>query len=222
MGEEYVRRIMVLGEVAPLGPVVLSDDIEGVLKWTKDDGTGDSVFEKCATVAYNGSASLHMKTKTTGAAADDIIGARRYSFQRPGKRYRLEVIFRIEDRSDMKSCGFVVWLYDGTYQHTVALNYDSQNGKWQYWGSDDSYHDVTGGSQSLFQVAWHRLLMEYDEAKGEYVRMQCDGLGVDLSGVAYAKSSNTTGLRQTVKFQIITQGAAPAEAYFDDVLLMEI
>jgi len=222
MGSEYIRQIMVLGLVPSLGPVVLFDDIEDLFKWVEGGTGGDTVFEKIATVAYNGSACLHVKTRTTNAAANDNILATRSTFQRPGRRYRLDVLFRLEVLANCKMLTFRCRTYDGSNLHTVAIRYDPQNTKWQYMNLAGAETDIVGGSQNLVAAGFHRLLVEWDESKGEYTKFICDGLEIDMSGLAYSKSASAGAVRILLDLEIKAQSTTPPEAYFDDVLVMEI
>lgn len=222
MGEEYVRKVMVLGQVPLLGPVVLYDDIEGLLKWAKGGTGGDDTLEKDATVAYNGLASLHAKTRATNPAADDFVTALRHAYQRPGKRYRLELLWNFALSANAKNVRFRVLLYDGTYLHTIELAYLPPNNKWQYLNSAGAMADVTDGAQALTEAAWHRVMFEWDENAGKYLNFVSDGLELDLSAVEYYKAANASAVRQTVMIYVTAVAGIPPEAWFDDVLLTEI
>jgi len=222
MGEEYIRRIMVLGSVPSLGPVILFDDIEGLLKWVAS-GTGTGyVVEKLTTAAYNGSACLHVKTRTVGASADDIVVATRSFFRRPGLRYRVESLFEILVNSNCKLCDFEVYLYDGTARHAPGVRYDVVNQKWQYRTGIATYTDVPGGSQNLEGADWHRVLFEFDEARGVLTRLICDGLELSGLNLGYYRSSAVGGVYCLLNLSIGSVSTTPPEAYFDDVLVMEI
>lgn len=222
MGEEFLRRIMVLGSVPSLGPVVLFDDMEDLLKWVETGTGGDSVFEKSATVAYNKAASLHMKSRTTDAAEDDTVTANRYCYARPGNRYRFEVIYTTENVAACKSLDFRIQYYDGTNLHDVLVRYNSSLAKWQYMNTGGTFSDFSGGTQQLDQDAWHRVLFEVDLDSGEITRLVSDGL--ELSGLELGiyESASATAQHVVVSMTGTTAGGAACEHYFDDLLVMEI
>jgi len=222
MGEEYVRRLMVLGSVPSLGPVIMFDDIEDLFKWIEGGTGGDTVFEKSTTKAYNGSACLHMKTRTTEAVIGDTICATRYGVQRPGKRYRLELMWTHVSSLLVGSLSFNVMLHDGVNNHHAKLSYDAENDKWRYYGTDGGYHDVPGGAQNLDEDSWHRLVMEFDQNKQEYIKMISDGLEIPLTGIKYYQLGGGSLVQLRVQFEIWALTAAACESYFDDVLLLEI
>lgn len=221
MGQEYIRRELILGSVPNLGPVILSDDMEGLFKWT---GTGNVGFtaEKSTTVAYNGSASMHLKTRVAGAAANDWVNALRDVCHRPGMRYSFECLFQLGVTGDTKEIIFSIGMRNGTVKHVVRLCYDSQNDKWCYWNSAGAYADIPGGSQDLFGGSWHRLLFDFDENKGQYLRMICDGLEISLIGLAYQVAADANPVWGYCEVWLVAQAATPPELWIDDVLVMEI
>lgn len=222
MGHEYEREITVMGSVPNLGPVLLFDDMEGLLKWKEAGTGGDTVFEKITTVAYNGSACLHMKTRITGAAAGDDISGYRDTFQRPGKRCRLECLFRPDVKEQSAYVYFKASIYDGTLRHYVRLRWDEVNTKWQYWSDVPGWSDVTGGSQGLVADQFHRFLMEWDQSSKKYIRFVCDGLEVDLSTLSYDTGADASGQILRVDVGMEAVGVLTGELYVDDVLVLEI
>lgn len=222
MGKEYEREITVQGSVPNLGPVLLFDDIEDLLKWVEAGTGGDSVFEKIATVAYNGSACLHMKSRTTNAAEDDEISGYRDTIMRPGKRYRMECLFRPDASAQSKLVFFRALLYDGTNSHNAQVRWDEVNTKWQYLNSVAGWTDVPGGSQDLVADQFHRFLLEWDLSSGKYIRFVCDGLEVDLSGVSFYVTADASATIMRLDVGMFAGAAPPGELYFDDVLVLEI
>lgn len=222
MGKEYERQIMVLGEVPSLGPVLLFDDMEGLLKWAQVGDLGDDVFEKSAAVAFNGSASLHIKTRTTNSAEDDETSGQRILFERPGLRYSIECIYQFLVQGDTKGVWFKVEMSDGALRHRIELKFVAISSKWQYRNSGNTFTDVPGGAQGLLEAGWHRIRFEFDQNKKEYIKMVSDGLEVDLTGISYYTGAEVADRWLDVQVGIIAAAVGPVEGYFDDVLLLEI
>lgn len=222
MGEEYIRQILLLGYVPTLGPVVLYDDMEGLQKWTFELAAGDFVLEKSATVAYNGSASLHMKTRTTGAVAGDLVGGYRTSFQRPGKRYRVEFLMRIDVSASAAATWVQCSVCDGMNAHYIKFYLDEVNAKWQYLDSANNLVDLTGGTQDLVADQFHRVMFEFDEESGKYITFVCDGLEVDMTGISYRKAASASAVNMKIEFVVVAGATPPGELYIDDVLVMEM
>jgi len=222
MGEEFVRRIMVLGDVPSLGPVIVFDDMEFLLKWTKSGTGGDSLLEKSATVAYNKDASLHLKTRTTNGVEGDAEVASRVLYQRSGKRYAFECIWMPDAAAGAKETIFEADIYDGALLHQVALKYDKVNDKWLYFAAGPAFTDVPGGAQSLQTGTWHRLRFEFDEASGLMRKMESDALLVDMSTLSYYSTASVVAVRLHCKITVVAGATPPGEVYVDDVLVMEI
>jgi hypothetical protein len=221
LGEEYHRQQMVLGQVSNLGPVILYDDMEGLLKWGFS-GTDTEIADLSATVAYNGSKSIHMATDATPAGAGEYVEGHRLTYQRPGKRYAAELIWRCTDMAKVLHFRLQISIYDGTTEHIISLDYLGPEAKWQYNGAAGAPVDVPGGAQALVNLGWHRLEMQYDEALGQHIKMVSDGLEIDMSGIAYYTAASATGSQQQIKIEIMAVTMEQAEGWFDDVLIREI
>lgn len=222
MGKEYEREITVLGSVPYLGRVMLYDDMEDLLKFVKGGTGGDDVFEKDQTQVYNGDYSLHMKTRTTGAAEDDDIWGERYLFQRPGERYRLECLFHHKNAVAGKYVNFEIFIQDATTYHQVRIRYNVATEYWMMFRETEYWGNIQGGSQNLNQGQYHRFLMEWDQYKKEFRRFVCDGLEIDMKGMAYASAGNVQFQYMKLVLGCEAGAGPPAEVFFDDVLVLEL
>ena len=222
MGQEYLRQILVLGSVPALGPVDMYDDMEGTFKWSKAGTGGDDVLEKSITVAYNASASMHAKTRTTTATDGDYIDAKRRVYARASKRYRIELIWKFTTLAANKEFFTQLVVEDGAYAHAVGLKFLPNSAKWQYQNVAGTFSDVPGGAQSLAADNWHRLLFEFDQSTGKMVTMVSDSLNLDLSDLSYYKSAHVVAEESILAIRAIAHTSPPAEIYVDDVLILEV
>lgn len=222
MGEEYKRDISIVGMIPTLGPIVLFDDMEGLLKWDKDGtGTGYDVT-KDDTVAYYGNSCLKMVTRAATPGVNDQVQAKRRLYQMPPGRYRVEMIFMCPDWSKVGKIEVYsqAWTAVGTW--VAAMQYDGSTNKWMYNDSGGEFAEVPGGSQNLKCAnAWHRMAFEYDRIKGEYIRLTSDSLEIDLRGVGMYTDG---GAAEEHRIWIIgyTAIAAQATLYLDNVLVKTI
>lgn len=222
MGEEFIRRIMVLGLVPSLGPVILYDDMESLLKWTKSGTGGDDLLEASGTVAYNGAKSLHAKTRATNPAADDKITAQRRVFARPGKRYRLECLFQGKTWAYIKFLSFRVLIYDGATEHHINMRWTNDGDKWQYQSAVAAWTDIPDGSQVFLSASWHRMAVEFDQAALKITRFVCDSMELDLTDVVYYSGALGGAQYADVQVEVQAVGTDPPEVFVDDLLLLEI
>jgi hypothetical protein len=222
MGEEFVRRIMVLGSVPSLGPVILFDDIEGLFKW---NGAGTDVLytvAKDSTVAYNDSASLKIKTDTGSPAEDDYVDATRFCFERPGRRCRIELLFMLTAYQNSKLTRFRFESDDLSSFITAEVVYQAATRQWYYLNSVGGLSLIPGSAFTLGDLRWHRLLFEFDMAAGRYLWFECDNFKFDMSALAlYSQVSGEVSYSK-IGFKLVAAGVNPPEMHVDDVLVMEI
>jgi hypothetical protein len=221
MGLEYTRQLMILGQVPSFGPVILWDDFESLFKWA-GAGEGAEVCEKLSTDAYNGTACLHMETRTVGAAANDKVTATRKVHQRPGKRYRVEFLFKITVRANCLNFGVEFKINDGVDAHYIGLRYAGSLDKWEYQNEGATYSDVPGGGMALANAGWHRVSLDFDEHSKKYINMVCDGIEIDLTGILYGTVVDGDPVGANCQLKGESVAATPPVMYVDDFLFMEI
>lgn len=222
MSREYTRLISVVGNVPAHGPIVLYDDFEHLLKWTKYLGEGDSVFELDPSFSFSKNQSLHIKTRTTDAAENDIIGARLLSYIPPSKRLNLSTHFSCPDYTLIKLLQFWFILFDGTNKHHSLLQLKTATPIWQYRDSIGTAIDVPDSGLLPFDNAWHRIQLLADLNTHKYIHMILDNNLFDLSALTYQHETDPKLTHLEVEIQIRNTGAAPCELHIDDFLLHEL
>lgn len=222
MGEENVRRIMVLGEVPTMGPVVMYDNLEDVFKWTITGNAGDFAGTKDTTTVYNGGASMKLLTRITGAQAADYVQGLRTSFQRPGKRYAIECIWRPESATLISWVTFEFNILDGGFRHQGSIICDVEGARWYYRRSDGGEVELPDSPGTPAHQTWHRLRLEFDESTGKYIKLIADGKEVDMSALSYQKGVNVSPVKFEWFVKVVNVTTIAAEMYVDDVLIMEI
>jgi hypothetical protein len=222
MGEEYVRRIMVLGSVPSLGPVILFDDMEKLLKFTAVGTGADFVCEKSQVQVYNEDYSLHVATRATDPADGDYVSVVRSIMSRPGKRYRGECLFWSSLGAAVASIDFWFGILDGAEYHEVKIRWDQEAERWFYYSSAGAWAELPLASSYPSASNWHRLMLEWNQISGKYIKMVCDAMEVDMSELSYRKTASVGSLSMHAYFRVEAAGAAQAHAYFDDLLVLEI
>jgi len=222
MGKPYVRQVEVVGLVEQLGTVILFDDMEDLFKWI-GYGTGtDYVVEKSTTVAFNGSASLHMRTRATTPAPGDYVAADRRIGVPYGKKVKFECRWRVDVVADLDNIRFVLRWFDGAKAHVALIRWQGPEEKWQYYGDDGAMHDIPGGVQSLLQGSFHRIAYTVDFTKNEYGIFQCDDLLVDLKGTKFRVDPYVIDSNFQIEIAIVDETGNRPEAYIDDVFVKEM
>lgn len=222
MSKEYTRRISTLGNVPSQGPFIFFDDFEALLKWTKYDGPGDSIYELDPTIAYSGNQSLHIKSRTTNATENDIIGTRIKLFMTPSKKLNQSMIFRSPDFTKIKTIDFYHTLDDTLTLHFPTIRFSPAGPKWQYLDSAGDPQDIPGAIYPLSVNAWHRLHLLADLNTNKFISMSIDSRHYDLSNISIEAYSPGVNMYLDITAFIVTAGAAPAEIYIDDFLVHEL
>jgi len=198
--------------------ILLSDDLEAsLLKWTKTaTGNGDSVLERSTSVAFDALASLHMKSRTTSAAEDDSVMATRTFPIAASKAIKFRVpAWRFEDVDENKYVIFHIEWYDGANYYHAAVRYDVINQAWDYLNSANDWSEVIA-THILAAETWHSLELDIDFVHTSYLRLLVDDrTNVFSSTLFYTIADAVTLAQAIVSLETTTQGATPAEAYFD-------
>ena len=190
--------------------------MEGIFSWV-GSGTGAYTCEQSRTYRYKGDFSMHLKTRTSGAAAGDIVGARRTVCIIPTKKLMLSLFYYPVSGEDMDTLSFNLLHYDGMYRHQAACSYSYTDKLWSYLDSENTLVVISGSSQNLYPAAWHSLALTVDFATGNYGSFVSDGASFDLSGNSYYQEATTAQERLEIYFEIKTAGESPVETYYDYV-----
>ncbi|MBA7710392.1 hypothetical protein ES703_119334 [subsurface metagenome] len=198
------------------------DDFSGLLKWIKEYGTGDSVFELDATLAYKSNQSLHMKTRTTDAAQNDMISASRSLFVGKSKTLSVAIPFYLPALDTQNYIQFSFQWTDGAKCHSCDLRYYPSTPDWRANTASGTYTPIVGSDVSLYTSTWHMMVLKADFITGKYISLQLDHLLLDLSALPLYVFTSSTDVRLQVSFMIITSGAAPTEISLGEVLISEV
>ncbi|MBA7479416.1 hypothetical protein ES707_14850 [subsurface metagenome] len=222
MSKEYTRLVSIVGEIPFANQIVFHDDFEHTLQWTKGGGVGDSIFELSPNISKHGNQSLHLKTRTTGAAQSDAINAERFMHLRPSKLLNLIYNFYSPNLTKAVQINLYFTFADGTNAHESSIRFNPNAPDWQYMPQGKSFTTIAGSELALNNLAWHQAILRVNFATQKYLTLQVDHLLFDLSALSYHISTSGAGLYLGTKIEIVTVDASPAELYIDDVTLHEI
>jgi hypothetical protein len=204
---------------------LLSDDLEATLfKWSKSaTGNGDSVCERNTALAWEGLASLHIKSRTSGATAADQVSAYRLFPMAGSKMLKFFVnAWRIESLTYVAYAYFTIDWYDALNHYTASVRYDVVNQKWSYLNSTNTWSDILN-PHKLAASSWFTFELDLDFTVNKYLRMLVNDKPLQNINASFYSIADTSDLTQAkVTLQVTTQGANPAEAYYDKISLTEI
>lgn len=221
MSREYTRRLSIIGDVPAFGEVVLFDDFESSLVWTKAETAGDTIFELDITTLYSGNHSLHLKTRTTDSAEDDFIRASRRFPSPPSGLISMALLFLCPDFTPFKSLKISINVQTATSTKALVFQYDIINGVFQYRNSDGGFTNITDLTLTLAPLFWHLLRFTADPTAGFYKYFNVNEYSHYPVKIPIYEPSNGAALSSVAHIEIITAGAAPAELFINTFLIHE-
>lgn len=222
MGREYQREGLTLGSLALFGDLLFADDFEGTtLLWT---GTGDGADFVCAiatAAAYMRTSGLHLATRTTAPATGDVVRATVRLPQTLAKQVTLLAHFKNISDSLVKYVTFGFTGARDDYAFNLGVRYDPALAKWQRQAPGAAFVDVTGGGFDGNPNAWHRMLLVWDWALEEYVKLVIDEDVIDMSGFAFDVTANGGDLELQAYIEVEAATDAIATAHFDNYAILQ-
>jgi hypothetical protein len=130
--------------------------------------------------------------------------------------------WRFESVSYVAYVYFTVDWYDALNHYTASIRYDVVNQKWSYLNSTNTWSDILS-PHKLAASAWLTFELDLDFTAYKYLRLLVNDKPLQNINASFYSTADTSDLTQAkVTLQATTQGANPAEAYFDKIALTEI
>lgn len=218
MGEEYTRRVTVVGSVTQQGDVVYADDFESTFRWTSSgDGTGN--VSKSSSKSLSLANSMQAASDTgTPAPGQIATGIRRIHLPAPSKLQCGVSFFSTSIATIRKIILAIVWL-DGTNVHTSRITYNGIDFK-TYINQSSGDLAIANSALELRINTWHRMSFQLDFRTKKYISAIMDSQKFDISTLSYPTSANTNPGVLEIHAQMEIDTATTQIVYFDDVLLL--
>lgn len=201
--------------------VLLLDDCEGTFTWAKSGTGGDDVAERAAAAAFEGVYGIHIRTRTTGAAAGDGLDLSRIvGFGESGQLvYRMQLC--LPDVSVVSVVRMEVYVYDGANMYLGTIRLTPNTPRFEYFSSVPAFTEIPSLALLVNDGQWFTIEMVLNVLSGEFITVTFNGVTADLAGVGMFDAGATTDRYLMVWFGLDTIGAAPAAMYVDNVSLTE-
>ena len=225
MGKEYLQPVEVLGEIPLVHRILLYDAGEGVFNWGMDATGGDDVHEVSATHYFEGTKSIHLKTRATGALENDYLRIKKKVTRHFSQRFELSMLFWTDDAEPQKYLDFEIWDQDSAdeYRFGIRFEYNTGTGEGdlQYLNSAGTYTEIASLDNLYPDSAWAFIALTVDAATGEYISVNFIGVEYDLSGISGYRQTGGVNFIET-RITITASNAPPAEMYYEVILLREV
>ncbi len=218
MGEEFVRRVSVVGNVPQSGDVIIADDFESTFRWTSA-GDGNGAASKSSTESFSLANAMKFISDTGTPAADQKVEASRFIYLPPARKIQCAVNFWSADLDTLKTLFCEIIWYDKTNKHTAKITYDPQDFQ--------TYLNQTGGNLAIANSArqlrastWHRMAFQIDFLTGKYISAIMDAQKFDVSALNFPVSSSSINSSLFFQIRMVINTAASQIAFFDDFLIL--
>lgn len=193
--------------------VLLLDDCEGAFTWIPTGTGGDDVHEYLAAAAFAGSAGLHLKTRTTAAAENDILSVDKYLGYPESGLFVTRMRLASPDLSTVKAI-YLTAVFEATaLQKQAQLLIVPNTPLVQYQDVAGAGQEMTALAFAVRDKAWITLELAADLRTNTYLHVMYNGARVDLAGIPLYAAGAASYRGINLGLSVVTAGAAPAELY---------
>ena len=221
MSRDHLGNFMVSSNLGFARGILLLDDCEGTFTWIATGTGGDDIHAFATVAAFLGLNGMHLRTRVTNPAADDVVSVAKYFGYPEGGLIVLRLRLSSPDWSKVKRIGVGLNLDDGirVYDPYVVLHPVTHRVE---------YHDALGNEVqavafdcTLQNNGWFTLELAISALDKDYVALAFNGTRVDLSAVALHDAGASAGRCAWCWIDVLAQGANAATAYFDNIYVGE-
>jgi hypothetical protein len=201
--------------------VLLLDDCEGTFTWTVGGTGGDDVHEYAAVAAFMGLNGMRLKTRTTGAAADDnVFVSKVFGFPESGL-----VVARMRwaspDPTKIKSVRLNLWVDNGVRDWQAGGRLLPNTPEFDYYTPAGAWQAVASMAFGVSALEFVTMELVVDCRAMGLLEVANNGVRTQLSGVGLYDNGAYTNRRCAVAIMVYAIGANPAEMYVDHVYVGE-
>jgi len=201
--------------------VLLLDDCLGTFNWIATGTGGDDVHEYATGSAFMTAKGMHLKTRATGAAADDNLFVSRFMGWPASGLVVWRLRFALVDSTKVSAVQLNLFLRDGFQTFQAQVLY-APNTPQIY------YLDDTGAPVAMGLLPWNPLNSQWvgmelvvDASAMQYLQVMANGIGQDLEGKALYNVGASAYRACDVQIGIVAIGASPAEVNFSEIYVGE-
>ena len=218
MREDGQRTCFTLGKTPGAERILLWDDLEGLLKWHTLTGWGLPARYKIGAAAFDGNYGMRLYAKRAIADGYQYLGAARsFPMVRDGI-LRAELVAMVPLASSFDGFGIALQWWDGVKKYDVRAIYESTNNYFMWFKGNCTLADTGLALLARAKGVWHRLWLEIDLARKEYVSVGIDGDTVQLDGNKICAVPDAGPVVAYVISVAVIYYSGDKNAYYDDVL----
>jgi len=201
--------------------VLLLEDCEGTFTWVDSGTGGDDVHEFATAAAFMGLQGMRLKTRTTGAAANDyVMVSKPMGYPESGlcvARARIAV----PALAAVGGFTLAVVARNGTRRWQGELVVSPNAPTVEYLNAAGAWTAVAALAYAPVVFGFVTLEVALDLRSMEYVEGAWNGARADLAGVSMYDAAADTARGLTLAVSVRAAGAAAAELYADNLYVGE-
>lgn len=219
MSKEYIRQHEVISQVPSPMEVYLMEDFEDADHWTHLS-VGQGHWERKTKAAFMGSYGMHLWTRTTSPAIGDIAAIAQYLGTLRSRYVELSLRYFIPTSDTSEAFEIRFPLLRNGYQADFRIRWNGSTSMWQYWGTDDAWHNITAISGDYVPDRWHQIKLLVDTVDGEFISLDTGAEFADLSSISVKETVAANG-EISARLYILVEALAAAvvEVYLDQILV---
>jgi hypothetical protein len=221
MAEDYIQRVQLISSAATQEKVLLLDDFEGLLKWSKTATDANATITKDGSIALNGSYSLKLFCGDDSPAANDYTQARRFFPNRRNRTLDAQCCVYLPDVSAVKYFDFVVTAFKNTKLFTAGVQIDIANNCFNYYDFEENWTDLEVATHFLEDDRWYHLRFKIDLETGLYTAGNICDFDLALNGKVMFYAQDNEKVKTLTYVRLTAADNTAPSAYIDDLVITE-
>tara|TARA_Y100000310_G_C20640466_1_gene793611 strand:- start:944 stop:1618 length:675 start_codon:yes stop_codon:yes gene_type:complete len=219
MPREYIRQVSIQTSLNELGDILFFDNFEIGADW-EAQGTGSDweVFWDKGN-GFTNKAGVTLRTKETTPAENDFVEIYKLFPVIESRVIKATLNFYTPTIANIKQIRVSLIRDDNSNLKDAKVAYLPGSTKWQYNNASDALADIPDGAQTFLEAAWHLISIKVNYPDNRYIRLQSQGLNIDLTGLSMFQSGTGNGTYNGLYIRVIAAGAARAEISIDNVFI---
>lgn len=221
MGQEYIRNSLNFGGIDKGSGVLLFDDCETTLNWSKSGTGGDDVCEISDTKSHFQSKSLHIKTRTTDAADNDYIKITKMCPISKTGIVTARCFINFPDISNVEKFIFNFTFGNTINRYEANFSYRPNVPDFNYYNAAGTETDINELKFNAIDNAWLLFEASFDILNNVYNSVSINNIKKELTDIPLYDKGAYALFYASFSFWLYATAEAPAEAYIDNISLRE-
>jgi hypothetical protein len=221
MGQDHFPNLPVGDGMGFSRGVMLLDDCEGTFTYIVGGTGGDDVHEYLAAAAFTGTNGLHLKTRTTAAAAGDIVTIYKYHSIPESGLLVIRARLASPDLTKVKSIQLGSVINSGAETYQALLKHSPNTPKTEYQTTAAAFVAIATMALPTVASAFIDFELVIDCLAKQYISVTWNGIRAKLPGIPLWDVGAAVARYGCLILSVEAIGAAAAEIYADNLYIGE-